>query len=135
MIVLVEVEIAFAEADVPFADQAGAVAGPFEHRGRGRFGGVHRQRRFAVEDAGAGGVAPGVLAGDEGVAGRRADGAGGVGVGEAEAFARKPVAMRRLDGLRAVTAEVAVADVVGKDEDDVGRSGEAWRGDGFSRPG
>ena len=32
----------------------------------------------------------------------------------------KPVATRRLDDLRAVTAEVAVADVVGKYEDDVG---------------
>ena len=40
-------------------------------------------------------------------------------VGEAAALAREPVEVRRLRVLRAVAAEVAVADVVGEDEDDI----------------
>ena len=53
---LVEVEVAFAKADVPFTDEAGTVAGLLEDGGCGRLGGVHRQWRLAVEDAGAGRV-------------------------------------------------------------------------------
>jgi len=95
------------------------IAGLFEDGGRCRFGWVYGQRRFAAEDASSGGVAPSILAGDEGVASRCAGGASGVGIGETDAFTCKLVAMRCFDDLRAVTAEVTITDVVRLDVDDI----------------
>jgi len=43
-----------------------------------------------------------------------------VRVGEPAACAREGVEMRRLDQRGAVTAEIAVTDVIGEDENDVG---------------
>ena len=70
----------------------------------------------------------GVLAGHEAAARRRADGAAGVGLGEAHALGRQAVEVGRLDALLAVAAEVAVAEVVGQDEDDVGLGAGACTG-------
>ena len=62
-----------AEARVPLADDAGGVAGLLEQRGHGHAARLDDQRGDAGQDAGAL-LAPGVLAGHEGVARGRADG-------------------------------------------------------------
>ena len=61
--------------------------------------------------------------GEQRVARRRAGRRAAVAVGEPQAFLREPVDVRRLDRGRAVAAEVAVAEVVGVDQDDVRRRG------------
>ncbi len=63
----------------------------------------------------------GVQARHEHAPGGGADGASGVVVGEAHAFGGHAVQVGRLDEALAVGAEVAVAQIVGQDEDDVGR--------------
>ena len=116
------IEVAAAEPQMPFAHLPRRIAGFFQERGDGRLRGVDGKRGLAAEDMIALGVAEGVLAGDERIAGWRADRGRGVGVGEADAFAGELIDVRRLDLGRAIAAEIAVADVVGQDEDDVGRS-------------
>ena len=108
-------------AQVPFADQRGAVAGFFEQRRqRGMFG---RQadvacgpgERFFQAD----GQAVLVASGDERDAGGGADGGVGVGLGEADAFGGEVVEDGRAVVWAAVAGEVGEAEVVGHDEDDV----------------
>ena len=67
----------------------------------------------------------GVLAGEQRGAGGGADGAGGVGLGEAEAIAGERVEMRRFVIRMTGAAEVAPAEIVDEDEDNasLGRSG------------
>jgi hypothetical protein len=68
--------------------------------------------------------AKGHPAGKEAVTAGRADGGGGLGVGEAQPFAGEPVDVRRGDfGYGVVTADIPVAEVIGEDEDDVGWGG------------
>ena len=69
----------------------------------------------------------GVVAGHQATARRGADGAAGVALREAHALRGQAVEVRRLDLLLAVAAEVAIAQVVGQDENDVGRSGRIGR--------
>ena len=69
------------------------------------------------------GTAETVFARQEGVArrgGRRGD---GVGVGEADTAAGDAVDARRRDAFGAIAGEVAVAEVVGHEQDDVGAFG------------
>ena len=44
-----------------------------------------------------------------------------MGIGEAQALARKAIEVGRLYFLRAITPEVAIANVIGQDENDVGK--------------
>ena len=67
------------------------------------------------------------LAGHERRARRRADGRGGVAVGEARSLGRHRVQARRLVELVAVGAQVVPAQVVGHDHDHVGRSASGRR--------
>ena len=53
-------------------------------------------------------------------AGRRADRIRGAEIGEAHAFGGEPVEVRRAN-LRAVAAQVAIAEIVTEDENNVGR--------------
>ena len=76
------------------------------------------QRGVAGQDAGAR-LAPRIFAGEHRVAGRRAGGGRRMRVGETDAFARQPIDVRRLDARGAVGGDVAVAEVVGVDQDDV----------------
>ena len=101
----------------PICRTARCVARSLQHVGHGHL--VGPQAHFGLAIAADGGVA-GVLAGHEAAARRRADGAAGVGLGEAHALGGQAVQVRREDVLLAVAAEVAVAEVVGQDEDDVG---------------
>ena len=64
----------------------------------------------------------GVIPGHERRAGGGTDGTAGVGLGEADAFGGEAVEVRSFDPFLAVTAEIAVAEVVGHDENDVRRA-------------
>ena len=117
-------------AEVPLADVAGGVAG-FFHLFR-HSDGIERQGHggLRVNDALEGAPVAGDVGGDadtglilsglNGAAGGGADGSGGVSVGEAHSLAGELVEARRIDEVVAVTAEVAPAHVIDKDEDDVG---------------
>ena len=124
-------------AEVPLADECGGVAGLPERRGEGDF--VERElllearpgerlvRPVGPARKPVGDAEPGRrLAGEQRRAGRRADGGGGVGVGEAQAGFRHRVERGGAVVLAAVAAEVGPAEVVGEDDDDV----EALRGVG-----
>ncbi len=76
------------------------------------------QRSVAGQDAGAR-LAPRIFAGEHRVAGRRAGGGRRMCVGETDAFARQPIDVRRLDARGAVGGDIAVAEIVGVDQDDV----------------
>jgi len=114
---------------VPFADEGGCVAFSLEHGGE-------REAIFFDEAraAGAGEDAfhagsKGHASGEDAVASGRADGGGTVGVGKAEAFSRELVDVGCGDfGLIVVAAEVAVAKVIGEDEEDVGKAVGLGRG-------
>ena len=64
-----------------------------------------------------------VLAGEHGITRRRASRRGRMGIGEAESFAGEAVDVRRADFGGAVAADVAVAQIVGVNQDDVGTIG------------
>ena len=102
-------------AEAPFTDERGVIAGLFEQAGDGAVLGFQPDLGIAAD----GGVA-GVLAGHEHAARRRADGGAGVELREAQALRRQPVDVRCGDLLLPVAPEVAVAEIVGEDEDDVG---------------
>ena len=106
-------------AEVPFADVGGAIALFFEHVGQR--GLLHPELVFLSridvgEDAEAGREFPAHQPHARG----HADGRDGVGAGEARTLGGEPVDMRCGDVLPAVTAEVAVAHVIGEDNDEVG---------------
>ena len=81
------------------------------------------ERRNDAEHAALERGAPAVPAGEEGIARGRADTAGRIGISEAEALAREPVTIGRANEVwvGAITAQAAPAEVVGKDENNVGR--------------
>ena len=125
--------------EVPFVDQAGAVAGGAEDGGDGgvlrqevgapHIGGVAPWVDLDAADASGGalivadaGVAS-VLAGHKRAARGRADAAACIALGETGAGGGEPVDVRGAYMLTAVAREIAVAHVVGKDEDDVGAVG------------
>jgi hypothetical protein len=63
----------------------------------------------------------GMFAGEENASGGRADWTAGVELREAHALGCKPIDVRRFDLRLTVAAEVGVAQVIGKQEDDIGR--------------
>src|SRR5262249_20061860 len=116
-------------AHVPFAEMASGVAGSLE---RARDGGgfwIEEVRLFRAAIAGAGleeiGDAParGVHPGEKTGARRRADGRGDVELSELGSFSGETVDVRRGNEVAAVAADVAVAHVVGEEEEDVGFGG------------
>lgn len=101
-------------ADVPFPKMGGEVAVVFEGFGDGDF---VRAKIMAV----VGNVGPdGVAAGEDGGAGGGADGSGGVEVVEDDGVLGHVVEVGSLDERVTGVAAVAVALVIGHDEDDVG---------------
>ena len=99
-------------AQVPFAEHAGFVAGVFEVAGDGVVFGLEA----VAFDAGAEGPFEAeallVASGHEAAAGGGADGAVGVAIGEADAFAGEAVDVRGADVLGAEAADVGVAHVI-----------------------
>ncbi len=115
------------DAQAPFAERPGGVAGVFEQPGEGG----HRriERRHAVLVAVAPAVdAAGVLAGHQVGPRRGTDRITRVMIGKPYPLGRQAVDVGRLQLLLAVTAEVPVAQVVGQDVDHVG-----WGGKGSGR--
>lgn len=127
---------------MPFADKRSGVAATAKEAGeRLDFGGELAGRRSAGEtrvwegragnpigEAKGGGRA----AGEDGGAGRRADGRRGIGVSETEGAVGEGVEMGRVVVGVAVAAEVGLGEVVGDDEEDVGwrrRAGRRAGGD------
>ena len=115
--------------EMPFAGVTGAVAGAFEERGDGDFVRAEADagaRGNPVADAGTVGVA----AGHETGAGRRADGEGRVAVGELDAVGGEAVEVGGLNRRVGEAREVAVAEVVAEEDDDVGTRGRGGGAEG-----
>ena len=125
----VEAPLGGAFADVPFAQPGGGIAFFLQKLAEGGdlFGEGARALAFAHLRVGVGrggdvGQARprGVLSAQEAAAGGRADMRGGIGVGEPKALTGHSIDMRSAVQIAAVAAQVHVAHVVDKDEDDVG---------------
>ena len=109
-------------AQLPFAHDAGAIAGALEMRGECFF--LRGQAQVAVKgrvgDVDFHAVAGGIAAGEQRGAGRPAGGMGDVAVGEDYALAGNAVYVGRLDVGSAGETHIAVAEVVHEYDDDVG---------------
>ena len=108
------------KAESPFAERAGAVAVAAQQLGDRllRLGDGPLAFRFhfaVVADEGV----PGMFAGDEHAARRRADGVAAVVAREAHALRGQAVEVGRLDFFLPVAAQLRVAQVVGENEDNV----------------
>ncbi len=112
-------------AEAPLAEAAGPVAGRAHDLGEGDVLGSQRRARGVAARVLAHGAVARVQAGQHRAARGRADGASGVEVGEADPLAGEPVQVRRLDRGLSVRAELAEAEVIGHDHDEVRRA--AWR--------
>src|SRR5271166_1041765 len=111
-------------AVVPFADEAGCVARALEQFGNSHFAqrkAVEAARLERVDYAGAMRIAACHQRGSR----RRADGGRGIMLGEADAVAHEMVERGRSRRAVVEASEVAVAHVVGKNEDDVRAQGHA----------
>ncbi len=103
-------------AEAPLADYPGGVAGLFQQLGDGyirrpkRHAGVAADQRVAR-----------MQAGHQAAARRSADRASGVVIGEAHPLGGKLIDIRRFDCLLPVAAQVAVAQIVGQNENNIGR--------------
>lgn len=111
-------------AQVPFAEDAGAVAGGPEHFGQGAFCGAHHAAAIGgIDDASTVCVAAGKEAGAGGAANGRDMEARELGTALGEG-----IEMRRGNFGVAVEGKVAVALVVGHDQDDIGPASRGGKG-------
>ena len=109
----------FAQTKMPFAESGGGIACMLEDVGQGILVGSDNHARVAGRHVGAG-TPPSIFARQQGVARRSAGGGHGMGVGEADAFGCQAIYVGGTDTLCAVAGQIAVSQVVGIDEDDVG---------------
>ncbi len=107
----------FPQAQVPFAHHVGFVAVGLEHPGQGGFLGIDNEGGVSRQDARAF-LAPRVFPGEQGIAGRGADGCGGIGVREAAALLGKPVDRGGGNPFGSIAAYVSIAKVVSVNHDD-----------------
>ena len=111
------------EADVPFADEGGCVAVFLEHGGECEAIFFDEARTAGTGENAFHAGSEGHASGEDAVTGGRADGGRAVGVGKAKAFSGELIDVGCGNfGLIVVTAEVSVAKIVGKDEEDVGEA-------------
>ena len=115
----VEIRLGCAEPEMPFAHQPGVVARLLEHRCHGGHAGRNEQRRVARRNARPR-LPPRIFPREERKSRRGANRRWSVRVSEAYPFARDAVEVRRLHALRAIATQIAIADVVGQDENYVG---------------
>ena len=109
--------------EVPFPAVHRFVADGFEELGDGDLGGAEVgfiSRREPAPDA----ISVWGAASENGGAGRGTDAAGGVGLGEADALGRELVEMGSFDARVAVAGKVSPAEVIGKEDNDVGLFGQ-----------
>ena len=110
-------------AQMPLAEQRGAVSSRLQQRRQGRLGGRHPDilrrggDRLLQPDRQAVLVSPG----DQGRACGRTHGGVSVALHEADAIGRDPVDVRRRDIRAAVTGHVGIAEIIGQEEHDVRR--------------
>ena len=116
--------VGFLVTEVPFAEDAGGVAGGLENLGQGD---SFQGHPFPLEDGVGDAVLELVPAAEHGGTGWGA-GRAEVKLGEKQALLLERIDSRRLHDGSAKTGVVAVADVVGHDEDDVG-----WWGGGVKK--
>src|SRR5262245_40342752 len=94
-------------AEAPFADEAGAVANPFEHFGDRGVLGPQRDKSVAADVSMAG-----VFAGHQTAARRGTNRTAGVALREAHTLGGQAIEVRRLNLLLAVAADIAVALII-----------------------
>ena len=107
------------QAEVPLADGGGGIAGFFEHLGQGELLGANDHGGIAGGHIRAG-TAEGIFAGEESIARGRGGGGAGVGIGEARSVGGKAVDVGGFHPVRPVAGEVAIAYIVGHDDQHVG---------------
>ncbi len=109
-------------AEMPFADSAGVIAELASEAGNGHA--LRRDERGTpeIDDAGLQRAAPVIAAGEQGVARGRAHAGGGMRIGKTHALCGEAIDVRRVDfATRGIVAtDIAVAEVIGKDHDDIG---------------
>ena len=108
------------EPEVPFADASGEITRVVEQRSHRLAPLIDEQRIVGPDGPMTGPGPPAIATCHQVVSARRADGGRRVRGREAHAFARKPIDVRCLDLCRPITAEIAVTQIVGQNEDDVG---------------
>ena len=109
-----------AEAEMPLAEAGGVVALLAQHGGDGQAAGRNERARAAVEHAVLQPRAPGIAAGEQTVARRRADRRARMAVGAGQSLTCQPVHVRRGDLAVGVEAlHVAIAQIIGQQVDDV----------------
>ena len=82
----VPVDLAIAEADVPFADYGGVISGALQNLGQGGFARTNDHWRITGEDFRAG-IPPRIASRHQAIARRRAGGGRRIAVGESDSFA------------------------------------------------
>ena len=116
----------FPQAQVPFAYHVGFVAVGLEHLGQGGLLGIDNEGGVSRQDARAF-LAPRIFSCEQGIAGRGADGCGGIGVREAAALLGKLVDGGGGNSLGSIAAYVSIAEVVSVNHDDGLGGLDRWR--------
>ena len=116
------------QAEVPLADDAGVVTVRLEERGDGGAIGFNQWSAITVEDSRFQSATPTIATGQQAITGGRTDGRRGVRVGETDALIGKPIEVWRRDpGIAIDRLHIAVAHVVGQDDNNVGWAfGREW---------
>ena len=109
-----------AKAEMPLAHAAGEIARAFEQRRERQPTMLNEQRIIRPDRPVTCPCAPAVAARHQVVAARRADGRRRMSIRESHPLMGQPVDIRGLHFGGPITAEVAVAQIVGEDKDDVG---------------
>ena len=120
------------EPEMPFADDPRRVARPLEHCRQGLAARLDDECGIAGEHARPL-PAPRILSREQGVARRRAGRGWSMRVGEPQPLPRQAIDVRRSDPRRAVTADIAIPQVVGIDKHDIRRVGGGSRTSGQDR--
>lgn len=108
------------QAEMPLADAGGVIARIAEQRWQRDAARFDERVAVPPQHAARHPSSPRVSSGEQGIARRRAHGRCGVGVGESQPFARQPIEVRRRDAPgRVERSDIAVAEIVSEDQDDI----------------